>query len=147
MVLSALEIDTNFNVNVLTGSDGVIRGAIGGHPDTAAGAGLSVVVGPLTRGRIPTVVKEVNTVVTPGSIVDVFVTEQGVAVNPRRQDIIDKLTDAGIELTDIETLREKAEKIVGKPDPIKYLDRVVGVVLYRDNTVIDQVRQIDESEL
>ena len=30
VVLSALEIDTDFNVNVLTGSDGVIRGAIGG---------------------------------------------------------------------------------------------------------------------
>ena len=147
VVLSALEIDTDFNVNVLTGSDGVIRGAIGGHPDTAAGAGLSVVVGPLTRGRIPTVVKKVNTVVTPGSIVDVFVTEQGIAVNPRRQDIIEKLEAAGIELTDIETLREKAEKIVGKPDPIKYLDRVVGVVLYRDNTVIDQIKQIDESAL
>jgi citrate lyase subunit alpha/citrate CoA-transferase len=43
--------------------------------------------------------------------------------------------------------REKAEKIVGKPDPIKYLDRVVGVVLYRDNTVIDQIKQIDESAL
>ena len=38
VILSALEIDTDFNVNVLTGSDGVIRGAIGGHPDTADGA-------------------------------------------------------------------------------------------------------------
>ena len=40
VILSALEIDTDFNVNVLTGSDGVIRGAIGGHPDTAEGASL-----------------------------------------------------------------------------------------------------------
>lgn len=31
VVLSALEIDTQFNVNVLTGSDGVLRGASGGH--------------------------------------------------------------------------------------------------------------------
>lgn len=46
VILSALEIDTDFNVNVLTGSDGVIRGAIGGHPDTAEGASLSVVVAP-----------------------------------------------------------------------------------------------------
>ncbi len=37
VVLAALEIDTGFNVNVLTGSDGVLRGAPGGHPDTAAG--------------------------------------------------------------------------------------------------------------
>ena len=34
VVLSALEIDTDFNVNVITGSDGVLRGAPGGHPDT-----------------------------------------------------------------------------------------------------------------
>lgn len=44
VVLSALEIDTKFNVNVITGSDGVLRGAPGGHPDTAAvyvGLGLA----------------------------------------------------------------------------------------------------------
>lgn len=35
-ILSALEIDTDFNVNVITGSDGVIRGASGGHSDTSA---------------------------------------------------------------------------------------------------------------
>ena len=145
VVLSALEIDTEFNVNVLTGSDGVIRGAIGGHPDTAAGAKMSVVVAPLTRGRIPTVVKKVNTVVTPGAVVDVVVTEQGIAVNPRRQDLIDRLTAEGFKLNTIEELREKAEKTVGAPEPIKYLDRVVGVVLYRDNTVIDVIRQIDET--
>ena len=28
-ILSALEVDTDFNVNVMTGSDGVIRGASG----------------------------------------------------------------------------------------------------------------------
>ena len=39
VILSALESDTDFNVNVLTGSDGVIRGAIGGHPDTAGERG------------------------------------------------------------------------------------------------------------
>ncbi len=39
VVLSALEIDTEFNVNVLTGSDGVLRGASGGHSDTAIGSG------------------------------------------------------------------------------------------------------------
>ena len=40
VVLSALEIDTDFNVNVITGSDGVLRGAPGGHPDTAAGSNV-----------------------------------------------------------------------------------------------------------
>lgn len=144
VILSALEIDTGFNVNVLTGSDGVIRGAIGGHPDTAAGASLSVVVAPLTRGRIPTVVEKVNTVVTPGGTVDVVVTDQGVAVNPRRPEVAEKLRKAGIPVHSIQELKDKAEALVGRPDPIRYKDRIVGVVMYRDNTVIDVIRQIEE---
>ena len=146
VILSALEIDTDFNVNVLTGSDGVIRGAIGGHPDTAEGASLSVVVAPLTRGRIPTIVKRVNTVVTPGDVVDVVVTDQGIAVNPRRPDVKEKLEKAGLHVFTIQQLQQRAEKIVGVPDPIRYKDRIVGVVMYRDNTIIDVIRQIDEDE-
>ena len=144
VILSALEIDTDFNVNVLTGSDGVIRGAIGGHPDTAAGASLSVVVAPLTRGRIPTIIDHVNTVVTPGAVVDVVVTDQGVAVNPNRPEVAEKLKKAGIRVYTIQQLKDKAEALVGKPDPIRYKDRVVGVVMYRNNTIIDVIRQIDE---
>lgn len=144
VVLSALEIDTDFNVNVLTGSDGVIRGAIGGHPDTAEGASLSVVVAPLTRGRIPTIVKHVNTVVTPGDAVDVVVTDRGIAVNPNRPDVEAKLRKAGLPVFTIEQLRERAENLVGVPDPIKYKERIVGVVMYRDNTIIDVIHQIDE---
>ncbi len=109
VVLSALEIDTDFNVNVLTGSDGVIRGAIGGHPDTAEGASLSVVVAPLTRGRIPTIVKHVNTVVTPGDAVDVVVTDQGIAVNPRRPDVKEKLEKAELHVFTIEQLQQREE--------------------------------------
>lgn len=144
VILSALEIDTDFNVNVLTGSDGVIRGAVGGHPDTAAGASLSVVVAPLTRGRIPSIIDRVNTVVTPGSTVDVVVTDQGVAVNPRRPEVAEKLRKAGIRVCSIAQLKDRAEDLVGRPDPIRYKDRIVGVVMYRNNTVIDVIRQIDE---
>ena len=49
-----------------------------------------------------------------------------------------------MKLYTLEELREKAEKIVGEPEPIKYLDNIVGVVMYRDNTIIDVIRQIDE---
>lgn len=65
VILSALEIDLDFNVNVITGSDGVMRGASGGHCDVAAAANLTIVVAPLIRTRIPTVVKRVTTRVTP----------------------------------------------------------------------------------
>ena len=147
VILSALEIDTDFNVNVLTGSDGIIRGAIGGHPDTAAGASLSVVVAPLLRGRIPCVVDKVNTIVTPGRTVDVVVTDQGVAVNPARPEIKQRLIDAGIQVFTIEQLKERAERIVGVPEPIQYTDKIVGVVMYRNNTVIDVIRQVKETTL
>ncbi len=96
VVLSALEVDRHFNVNVITGADGVIRGASGGHSDTAAGAKLTIVVVPLVRGRIPCVVDRVLNVVTPGETVDVLVTERGIAVNPRRKDIEEQLYVAGI---------------------------------------------------
>ena len=133
----------DFNVNVLTGSDGVIRGAIGGHPDTAAGASLAIVVCPLFRGRIPSVLKHVNTIVTPGSTVDVVVTDQGIAVNPSRTDLIEALEKAHIDIVDIHELQKKAESVTGVPEPIKYGDRIVGIVTYRDGSVIDVIKNVE----
>jgi citrate lyase subunit alpha/citrate CoA-transferase len=144
VVLSALEVDCNYNVNVLTGSNGVIRGAIGGHPDTAFGASVSIVVAPLTRGRIPCVVQKVNTTVTPGRTVDVVVTDHGIAVNPQRKDLMEKFVGADLTVCTIEELKEKAERIVGKPAPVEYTDRVVGVVTYRDGSIIDLIRQVKD---
>jgi citrate lyase subunit alpha/citrate CoA-transferase len=143
VVLSALEADTDFNVNVLTGSDGIIRGAIGGHQDTAYGASVSIVVCPLTRGRIPCIVKRVGAVVTPGKTVDVIVTEQGVAINPRRSDLRERFAKNRVPVRPIEELREIVETMVGKPEPIAYANKVVGIVTYRDGSVIDLIRQVE----
>ncbi|MEG1942254.1 MAG: citrate lyase subunit alpha [Angelakisella sp.] len=142
VVLSALEVDTQFNVNVITGSDGVIMGAIGGHPDTASGAKMTVIVAPLIRGRIPTILDRVNAIVTPGSTVDVLVTEYGIAVNPLREDLIARFTQAGIKLNTITELQKMAEDIVGKPEPIVYKEKIVGLVYYRDSSVIDVIREV-----
>lgn len=147
VILSALEVDTDFNVNVLTGSDGVIRGAIGGHCDTAAGASVSIIVCPLIRGRIATIVDKVNTIVTPGKTIDVVVTDQGVAVHPKRKDLLELLSKAGINLCKIEELKEKAACIVGESSPIEYTEKVVGIVTYRDGSVIDVIYEVkDEPE-
>jgi len=142
VLLSALEVDTNFNVNVITGSDGVIRGASGGHCDTAAGAKLAMIVAPLIRGRIPTIVERVNTVITPGETIDVVVTDRGIAVNPLRQDLLERFTNAKLPVFTIEELKEKAEKITGMPKPIEYEDKIVGIVEYRDGSIIDVIRQV-----
>ncbi|WP_312311659.1 citrate lyase subunit alpha [Atlantibacter sp.] len=144
VVLSALEIDTAFNVNVLTGSDGVIRGASGGHCDTAVAAALSIIVAPLVRGRIPTLVDNVTTCVTPGSSVDILVTDHGVAVNPARPELAERLAQAGVRVVTIEWLRERARILTGDPCPIAFTDRVIAVVRYRDGSVIDVVHQVKE---
>lgn len=142
VVLAALEIDTGFNVNVLTGSDGVLRGAPGGHPDTAAGSKCCVIVTPLIRGRMATVCKHVVTVTTPGDCVDALVTDYGIAVNPLRPDLIKCLDDAHIPHVSIESLQEKAYSLVGTPDDLEWEDRVVAVLEARDGTILDVVRKI-----
>ncbi|ATM77907.1 MULTISPECIES: citrate lyase subunit alpha [Serratia] len=144
VVLSALEIDTGFNVNVLTGSDGVIRGASGGHCDTAAAARLAIIVAPLVRGRIPTLVEQVTTCVTPGSSIDILVTDHGIAVNPARPELAQRLREAGLQVVTIEWLRERALVLTGEPKPIAFTDNVVAVVRYRDGSVIDVVHQVAE---
>lgn len=142
VVLSALEVDTDFNVNVLTGSNGIIRGAIGGHQDTAAGAALTIVVAPLLRGRMPTIIDRVNTLITPGHTVDVLVTDQGIAVNPLRPEIAGRLRAAHMEVFSIEALKQRAESVVGRPEPLPFGEKIVGVVTYRDGSVIDVIRNI-----
>lgn len=142
VILSATEVDVNFNVNVLTGSNGKLMGAPGGHPDTAAGSKLSIIALPLTRGTIPVVREQVCTVITPGETVDVVVTERGVAVNPRRKDLLDNLKCSGLPLMSIEDLQRLAYSITGVPEALPQGGEIVGLVEYRDGSIIDVVRAI-----
>ena len=144
VILSALEVDVHFNVNVLVGSDGIIRGAVGGHPDTAEDSALSIIVCPMLRGRIPCIVDEVTTLITPGRTVDVVVTEYGIAVNPLRPDIAERMRQAGLPLVTLEELRDRALSIIGTPAPLPFGDKVVGVVLNRDGSVQDVIKNIKE---
>lgn len=147
VILSALEVDVNFNVNVLTGSNGVIRGAIGGHPDTAAGAALSIVVCPLLRGRIPCVVDKVTTLITTGDTVDVIITDQGIAVNPSRPEIKERLIKAKLPIFTIEELRDKALRVIGEPEKLQFTDKVVGIVTSRDGAILDLIHEVVDVEL
>lgn len=147
VVLGALEIDTKFNVNVLTGSDGVLRGAPGGHPDTAEGSKVCIIVTPLVRGRMATVCKNVVTVTTPGDTVDVLVTDYGIAVNPLRKDLIECLDQARIPHVSIESLQEKAYSLVGTPDDLEWEDKVIAVLEARDGTILDVIRKIKPLKL
>ena len=142
VILGATEIDTDFNINVHTDSDGRIMGGSGGHSDTAAGAKLSMIIAPLSRARLPIVTDRVTCVSTPGSTIDVLVTQKGVAVNPKDEELRLRLKAAGIKVMDIRELKALAEKTSGVPQKPAFGDRVVADVIYRDGTVIDHIRNV-----
>jgi len=148
VILAALEVDVKFNCNVVVGSDGIITGAQGGHPDTAAGAKCTIVITPLLQGRIPAICTDVTTVTTPGECVDVVVTDYGVAINPLRQDLIEAMKDVDdIPFRTIEELRDRAYQITGEPERVQFGDRVVGIIESRDGTIMDVVREIKDFTL
>lgn len=147
-VLGALEVDTDFNVNILTGSSGEMMGGLGGGPDVAAGADIPIVTLPVVRGRTPSIVKRVHTICTPGETVAAVVTEAGIALNPRHKNynmLQDNLLKTNLKLVDIHELQQIAEKLLGVPKPIEHTDKIVCLVEYRDGTVIDVIRQIKRS--
>lgn len=144
-VLGALEVDIDFNVNILTGSSGEMMGGLGGGPDVAAGAAVSIVTLPIIRGRTPSVVKKVFTLCTPGETVAAVVTEAGIALNPKHRnyrELKEDLDQTSLKLVTIEELQQLAESMTGVPKPIETTDRVACIVEYRDGTVIDVIREI-----
>lgn len=141
MVLGATEIDVNFNGNVVTHSDGYLLHGIGGWQNCLHSKTVILPV-PLFRDRIPVIVDEVTTVTGPGELIDVVVTERGIAVNPKRQDLLDKLKNTNLPLRTIEELKEEADKICGTPKKPEFTDDIVAAIKWVDGTVIDVVRKL-----
>lgn len=142
VILGATEIDINFNANVVTHSDGYLMHGLGGWQNCLFSGNVIIPV-PLFRDRIPVITDEVTTLCGPGELIDVVVTERGIAINPLREDLIDKAGGSGLPLKTMEELMSEARKICGTPDKPRFTDRTVAVVKWVDGTVIDQVRQLD----
>lgn len=142
-ILGATEVDVNFNANVVTHSDGYLLHGIGGWQNCLFSKTVILPV-PLFRDRIPIVVNEVTTVCGPGELIDVIITERGIAINPLRKDLIEKVKDSGFPIKTIMELKDEAEKICCKPKKPKLGDKVVAAIKWVDGTVIDVVRQVIE---
>ena len=141
-VLGATEVDVHFNANVVTHSDGRLLHGIGGWQNCLF-AGCSILAVPSFRDRIPVIVDEVTTVTGPGELVDVIVTERGIAINPRRQDLLDAVRGKGLPIRKIEEIKSEVEKICGgKPAKPRLLENPVAVVKWVDGTVLDTVWQV-----
>lgn len=142
VILGATEIDTDFNVNVHTDSNGYIMGGSGGHSDTAAGSKLSMIIAPMFRARLPIVTDRVTCISTPGKDIDVLVTQGGIAVNPKNKELKERLLKAKLPIIDISELKEKTEQITGKPQTLPKGDKVVAEVIGREGDVLDRIYNV-----
>ncbi|MEM4258293.1 MAG: citrate lyase subunit alpha [Candidatus Thermoplasmatota archaeon] len=143
VILGATEVDVAFNVNVNTHSDGRLLHGIGGHQDTAAGAHLTIITTPIYRKTNPIIRESVTTVSTPGMVVDAVVTNDGIALNPQRRDLLSQVKKT-LDLVTIEDLKEKAYAVTGKPSELKYGKELVGIVKWFDGTVLDVIYKVEE---
>ena len=142
VVLGATEVDTNFNANVVTHSDGRLLHGIGGWQNCLA-AKCTILAVPSFRDRIPVIVDEVTTLCGPGELIDVVVTERGIAINPRRQDLLDAVKGSKLPIRSLRELKEEVERICGgKPQRPVHRDRPVAIVKWVDGTVLDTVWQL-----
>ncbi len=139
VILGASEVDKDFNVNVTTNSNNLIIGGSGGHSDTARGAKVTIITTNLVSARLPILKDEITTITTPGDTVDIVVTERGIAINPKRKDLIEKLKDSTLNFKKIEHLIKTAQNITGAPKPLEKGEKVVGLVRYLDGSIIDTI--------
>ena len=143
VVLGATEVDVNFNANVVSHSDGLLLHGIGGWQNCLA-AKCSILAIPSFRDRIPVILDEVTTICAPGEMVDVIVTERGIAINPRREDLLKAVEGKGLPIRKIEDIRDEVYQIVGGPPqkPVLDRERVVAIVNWVDGTVLDSVYKV-----
>ncbi len=142
VVLGATEVDVNFNANVVTHSDGLLLHGIGGWQNCLF-SGCTILSIPSFRDRIPVIVDKVTTLCGPSELIDVIVTERGIAINPRRNDLIQVVSGSDLPIRPIEDIKAEVESICGgKPAKPKLGDRVVAAIKWVDGTVIDCVRQV-----
>lgn len=141
VILGATEVDVNFNANVVTHSDGYLLHGIGGWQNCLFSKTVILPI-PLFRDRIPVIMDEVTTICGPGELIDVIVTERGIAINPLRKDLINAAKNSDLPIKTIQELKDEAEEICGKPGKPILGKKIVAAIKWVDGTVIDCVREV-----
>jgi citrate lyase subunit alpha/citrate CoA-transferase len=145
-VLGATEVDVSFNANVVTHSDGFLLHGIGGWQNCLF-AGCTILAVPAFRDRIPVIVDEVTTLCGPSQLIDVVVTERGIAINPRRADLLERVQGSDLPIRPLEEIKDEVQAILGgRPEQPRVTDRPVAVIKWVDGTVLDTVWQVDTAD-
>ena len=86
---------------------------------------------------------KVTTLVGPGELIDVIITERGIAINPNRIDLIKTTKNSSLPIRRIEEIKEEVDSMVGAPmDKPTLTNEVIGVVKWVDGTIIDSIFRI-----
>ncbi|MBI9069283.1 MAG: citrate lyase subunit alpha [Salinivirgaceae bacterium] len=140
-ILGATEVDVNFNANVVTHSDGYLLHGIGGWQNCLFSKNVILPI-PLFRDRISVIREEVTTICGPGELIDIIVTERGIAINPKRTDLIEKMKGSKLPIKTIQELKAEADAICGPAQKPVLSDEIVAAIKWVDGTVIDVVRKV-----
>jgi citrate lyase subunit alpha/citrate CoA-transferase len=143
VVLGATEVDVNFNGNVVTHSDGYLLHGIGGWQNCLYSK-CTILAIPSFRDRIPVIVDKVTTLVGPGELIDVIVTERGICINPKRKDLLKALKNSSLPIRDIKELKKEVDEICGGKPAKPNIDKneVVAIIKWVDGTVLDSVFKV-----
>lgn len=144
VILGATEVDLAFNANVVSHSDGRLQHGIGGWQDALFGR-CTILTLPTFRGRVVTIRDRVTTLCGPGELVDVVVTERGIAVNPRRLDLLDAISGADLPLVSLEALQAEAKRLCGPEDEVPPPEEPIGIVTWVDGSVLDWLGKVPEA--
>ena len=79
---------------------------------------------------------------TQGTDIDVLVTQGGIAVNPKNEELKINIKKKGLPVVDIELLKEKTERITGKPKYLAKGERVVAEVVSRYGEITDRIYEV-----
>jgi len=144
VVLGATEVDINFNANVVTHSDGKMLHGIGGWQNCLFSK-CTILPIPSFRNRIPIIVDNVTTLVGPGELIDVIITERGIAINPKRKDLIKATKNSSLPIRKIEEIKEEVDNMIDAPmDKPRFSDELIGVVKWVDGTIIDTIYKVKQ---
>ncbi len=141
VILGATEVDTDFNANVVTHSDGYLLHGLGGWQNCLFSKTVILPV-PLFRDRIPVIRDRVTTLCGPGELIDVVITERGIAINPLREDLLERVKNTDLPVKSIKELKEEAEKICGIPQAATFGEEIAAVIKWVDGTVLDSVFRV-----
>ena len=144
VVLGATEVDIDFNANVVTHSDGLLLHGIGGWQNCLFSK-CTIIAIPSIRKNIPIIVDKVTTLVGPGELIDVVVTDRGIAINPKRKDLISLTKNCDLPIRDITEIKAEIDNVIEFPAlQTNRSNNIISVVKWVDGTVIDSIYKVNE---